>query len=170
MLGHWQTASLKQHLGSFPDSSCEPVYLSAIAAGNAAKQIIPHTCHSQPQTFSHTLWYLQVTDHGASGSELTDRLSSVPMLEAAGHTLGSTIEGIEGQLKDNSCSGKPYAPITVSETSFVHTNRPPSHTLSSLLNAKLIPSNAGASFFPVHEKKMGHKAVKHGRTPVSTYK
>lgn len=98
MREHWQAACLKQCLGSFPDSSREPMYLSAIATGNAAKQIIPHTSHSQPQTFSHTL--LQVTDNGISSPEVMDRLSSVPLWEAVAHTLGFTIQDIEGQLKD----------------------------------------------------------------------
>lgn len=100
MQEHWQVVCLKQHLGSFPDSSCEPMYLSAIATGNAAKQIILHTSHSQPQTFSHILLHLQVTAHGSSGLELTDGLSSVPLLEAAGHILGFTRQDFEGQLKD----------------------------------------------------------------------
>lgn len=60
---HWQAASLKQVLGSFPGCNFEPGCLSAIAGGNAAKRIVLDTTHSQPQAFSPTLLYLQVTDH-----------------------------------------------------------------------------------------------------------
>lgn len=54
------------------------------------------TLVAQPQTFSHTLLHLQVTDHGSSDPELVDRLSSVPLLEAVGHTLGFTRQDTEG--------------------------------------------------------------------------
>lgn len=52
-----------------------------------------------PQTFSHTLLYLQVTDQGASSPELMGRLS----LRLCGRlrvTLGFTIQDVKGQLKD----------------------------------------------------------------------